>query len=355
VTEPDSDGGARGATIVRWLLLAGGLVLFAWVLHRAGLRQVFHDVVAQGWAIIPFILLSGVENGLHTVSSRKCLSPEHRPAIPWWRMFLLYHVAYAINATTPTGDVGGDVARGIAMRRYVPGPEAASAVLINKFTFSISRMAVAAAMTGVTILAFPLKRTEAWLIGAGSALTTLALIAFAIVQARGLLGTVLSKLARIAGKKAQDWMKVHAQELDDRLRFIYRDRRGDLAASMGFDALGYLVGALQRCLLVAAVTGFHTFSLGRLVLVGCAVWGITNLIDMIFFFVVARVGVREGSYQVAFEAVGLAGEKGVAVSMVDRVDQLFWTLFGLGVYWALVLRGPARTPEAVPIADRVAK
>jgi hypothetical protein len=353
--EAESDGGSRGVKIVRWLLLLAGLALFAWVLHRAGLRQVFRDVLAQGWAIVPFIVLSGVENALHTVSCRKCVAPAYRQELPWWRMFLLYHLAYAINATTPTGDVGGDVARGIAMRRHIPGAEAASAVLINKFTFSISRMGVAAALTGLTIVAFPLKPAEAWLIGAGSALTTVALLAFAVVQARGLLGTVLSRLARVAGKKAQEWMKVHAAELDERLRTIYRDRRGDLAASMGYDALGFAVGALQRCLLVAAVMGFHTFSLGRLLLVGLAVWGITNLVDMIFFFVVARVGVREGSYQVAFEAVGLAGEKGVAVSMVDRVDQLFWTLFGLVVYWILLLRSPSRNKEAWTLADRVMK
>jgi hypothetical protein len=49
----------------------------------------------------------------------------------------------------------------------------------------------------------------------------------------------------------------------------------------------------------------------------------------------------------AFEAVGFSGEKGVALSMVDRIDQLVWTALGLSIYWVYLVRGrrPARAPE----------
>jgi hypothetical protein len=340
MSSTDSSLKAPGSRAVRWLLFLGGLLLFAWVLGRAGPLQVYHDLLAQGWAIVPYIVLSGLENSLHTLSCLRCVSPAHRAALPWWRMFLLYHMAYAINSSTPTGDVGGDVARGIALRRYVPGAEAASAVLVNKFTFSIARMAVAAALTGVTLLAFHLDPAKAWLIGLGSALTTLALVLFAVVQAKGMLGLVLSKLARVAGKKAQEALTLHASYMDLRLREIYRDRRGDLLASIGLDAAAFLLGVLQRSLLIAVLLGAGSFGPGKLLLLGGAVWGVTNLIEMMFFFVVARLGVREGGYQTAFEAVGLAGEKGVVLSVVDRVDQLFWTILGFSVYWHYLLRPP---------------
>jgi hypothetical protein len=355
MTEPETPGGKGGGALLRWLLFLAGLFLLGWVIQRVGLRQVYQDLLAQSWAIVPFILLSGLENSLHTFSCQKCVSPAHRAALPWWRMFLLYHLAYAINTATPTGEVGGDVARGIAMRRHVPGTEAASAVLINKFTFSIARMAVAATLAGMALVAFPLDPTRAWMIGAGTFLTSLALVLFAVVQAKGLLGPVLSKMARIAGVKAQEWMKVHAAELDRRLRDIYAERRGDLVASIGFDMLGFVVGAIQRCLLVAVLLGSETFTPGRLLLVGGAVWGITNLVDMIFFFVMGRLGIREASYKVAFESVGLSGEKGVVVSVVDRIDQLFWTLLGFGVYWSYLLRSPSEKNGPALLAPRGSK
>jgi hypothetical protein len=355
VSTTDSSENSPAWRAVRWLLFLGGLFLFAWVFHRAGPLQVYHDVLAQGWAIVPYIVLSGLENSLHTLSCLRCVSPAYRAALPWWRMFLLYHMAYAINSSTPTGDVGGDVARGIAMQRHVPGAEAASAVLVNKFTFSIARMAVAAALTGMTLVAFHLDPAKAWVIGLGSALTTLALVLFAVVQAKGMLGLVLSKLARVAGKKAQEEMKLHASYLDLRLREIYRDRKGDLLASIGLDAAAFLVGVLQRSLLIAVVLGPGSFGPGKLLLLGGAVWGVTNLVEMVFFFVVARLGVREGGYQTAFEAVGLAGEKGVVLSVLDRVDQLFWTILGFSVYWHYLLRPPSREREPAVCIDRGTK
>jgi hypothetical protein len=347
VSTSESSGKAPAWRAVRWLLFLGGVLLFAWVLRRAGPAQVYRDVLAQGWAVLPYILLSGIENSLHTMSCLRCVSPAGRSRLPWWRMFLLYHMAYAINSSTPTGDVGGDVARGIAMRRHVPGDEAATAVLVNKFTFSIARMGVAAALTGMTILAFHLDPAQAWAIGLGSALTTLALILFAVVQARGMLGSVLSTLARVAGPKPQEAVRLHASYLDVRLREVYRNRRWDLLASMALDAAGFLVGVLQRSLLIAALLGTRSFGLGTLLLLGGAVWGVTNLVEMIFFFMFARLGVREGAYQTAFEAVGLAGEKGVVLSVVDRVDQLFWTILGFAVYWHYLLRPAPKTPEPV--------
>jgi uncharacterized membrane protein YbhN (UPF0104 family) len=355
VTRTVFRSGSKGIALVRWLLVLGGLILLGWVVYRAGPGRVYRDVLTQGWAIVPYILLSGLENAIHAVSCRKCVSPEHRPALPWWRMFLLYHLAYAINATTPSGNVGGDVARGIAMRRHVPATEAASAVLINKFTFSIARIAVAAALMAMTILTFRLDPAKAWLIGLGSGLTTFGLILFAVVQARGLLGPMLFRMARVAGRKAQEWMRTHGGDLDRRLAAIYRDRRGDLFASMGFDALGFVVAALQRSILIAAVLGVHEMSLGKLLLAGGAVWGITSMIDMIFFFVMAGLGVREGGFGLAFQTIGLPGEKGVAVSIVDRIDQLFWTLFGFLVYWGYLLRPPSKNPPELNLAERTPK
>jgi hypothetical protein len=270
-------------------------------------------------------------------------------------MFLLYHMAYAINSSTPSGDVGGEVARGVAMSRHVPGDEAAAAVLVNKFTFSIAQMAVAASLTGMTLLAFHLDPARTWILALGAGLTGLGLVLFAVVQSLGFLGRTLSVLARLAGKKAQQAMKARAGDLDERLRSVYRDRKGDLLASIGLDMLGFLVGVLQRALLIGAVLGFQAFSPGRLLLVGGAVWGVTTLAEMIFFFVAGRLGVREGAYHAAFQAVGFSGEKGVVLSVIGRVDQLFWTAFGFVVYWHVLLRNPSPRPESVAVASPVPK
>lgn len=335
----------RISSWIRWTLFLSSLALLAWVVVDAGPATVGRDLAAQGWAILPFILLSGVENGLHAAACRRCIAPAFRAAVSWKRMFFLYHLAYSVNLTTPTGDVGGDVARGIAMGRWLPPAEAASSVLVNKVAFSVARMGVAGGLAALSVLAFPMKPHETWIIGLGSGLTLAALLLFALVQAKGLLGPFLVRIAALAGRPRQEWMRRHAEELDAALRSFYARHRRDLAASMGLDALGFLVGAAQRIFLLAVLLGPDVLPPGPLVLAGAGIWGITNLADMIFFFVVGRLGVREGASRAAFEAVGLSGRSGVSASVVDRIDQLFWTLLGLGTYWFVLLRPSAPAPE----------
>lgn len=334
--------------MIRWLFFFLGLGLLVLVFHRSSPARIAEDVASSGWVIVPFIALSAAENSLHAVSCRLCIVPEHRAAIGWGRMFLFYHLAFAINLVTPTGDVGGDIARGVAMSRHVPPAVAASSILVNKVTFSLARMFLASALAGWAIVALPMDPRSTWIIAGGSAAIFLGLVLFGVFQARGWLGPILVRVARLGGPKKAEWMRDHARELDLSLGSFYRDHRGDLARSVGYDVLGFGVGVVQRTLLLGALLGMHALPFHRLVQAGAGIWGIMNLVDMIFFFVLGRLGVREGGYEASFVAVGLPGEKGLAMSVVDRVDQLFWTLLGLGVYWAYTLR-PAPPPPPPPL------
>ena len=338
--------------MIRWLFFIGGLVLLALVVHRAGPSRIAADVASQGWILIPFVLLSGVESALHALSCLLCLAPAHRAVIGWGRMFLFYILAYAINLVTPTGDVGGDVARGVAMQRYVPVAEAASSILVNKVTFTITRILLAAGLTAASVVSLPTDPRVVWGVGAGSAIILTALVVFGIFQARGVLGPALVRIARLAGRQKQEWMRAHATELDAALGTFYARHRRDLAISIGFDLLGFFVGVLQRCLLLAALVGPHALPLPHLLLAGAGIWGIANLVDMVFFFVLGRLGIREGGYQAAFEAVGLPGVKGLAMSVVDRLDQAVWTILGLGVYWVSVLRAAPSPAPLVAVPEK---
>jgi uncharacterized protein (TIRG00374 family) len=336
--------------LLRWLMLLGGSGLLFLLLWTTGLHNLYRDVVQQGWAILPFVALTGIENGFHALGSRWCLSRPHRAALPLWRLFLLYQTGYAFNLITPSAEIGGDVARGVVLEKYVPGPEAASAVIINKFTFSIARMAAAAALTGVTIGLFQLSWWEAWGLGLGAALTTLALLAFAFFQARGLLGAVLTWFARVGGARSRDWMALHVDELDRRLRAYYRENRRDLFAAILWDLAGFAVGIVQRTYMMRVLVGGAADGAPITLLMGAAVWAITTLLDMIFFFVTGGLGVLEGAHKLAFEAVGLPGGKGVALSVVTRLNQLVWILIGVGAYWVELTTGKAGR-AATPAAD----
>ena len=318
--------------VFRWGMFLAGAVLLVVMIVTTGAGQLYEDVIRQGWAIVPYLAMTFVENCFHTLSVRKCFSREHRRAIPFWRLFLVYQICYSINHVTPTVEVGGDVVKGLVIEKYVPGAEAASATVINKFAYSIGRMGAAGLLTGLTVLCFQVHGLDAWLLGLGGGLTTAALLLFAYFQARGLFGTALARLAWVTGRRSQEWVRANVGELDQRLRAYYRDHWGDLYRAILWDLIGFAVGIAQRwylmCLLLRDVHGLAPVTL----LVAAAVWGVSSLINLIFFFVAAQLGVQEEGYKIAFEAVGLPGEKGVALSVVDRIDQLFWVAVGIVAY-----------------------
>lgn len=327
---------------VRWIILFLGFGLFLYLIWLTGLDTLQSDLLLMGWAIVPYIALTGVENIFHTLSSRWCFSRDHRNAIPFWRLFFTYQSGYALNLVTPTAEIGGEIARAVVFEKSVPGSEAASAVIIHKFAYSIARMIIAGALTGVTVLVFPLKTVDAWLIGLGSALTLLALLVFMVFQARGLFSSVLERLAWITGKKSQEWVRNNVGELDRRLRNYYVENRSDLFVAVLWDLAGFSFGVLQKWFLMTVLLGDAGLP------AACAVWGVTTLLDMIFFFVMGGVGVQEGSHRLSFEAIRLSGDKGVSLSIASRIDQVFWISVGLVAY-AVEIAHKRRRREA---ADR---
>ncbi len=330
--------------VFRWIILLSGAALFAWLIAGVGIGQLGSDLGAIGWWILPYLALTGIENFFHTLSSRLCFSREHRSAFPIWRLYVTYLGGSALNWVTPTAEIGGEVARAAVFEKNVPGSEAASAVIINKFTYSIARMIIAAALTGLTVILFPLGSLDFWLIALGSALTTAALLAFAALQAKGLFGPALLRLAWLAGPKAREWVRTNVGELDRRLRDYYLLHRSDLFLAIALNLAGFSIGVLQKWYLMVLLMPDTT----QITIASAAsVWGIATLLDMIFFWVTAGIGVQEGSHALAFRAMGLSGDKGISLSVATRIDQVFWIAVGLVCYAAETIGRRKRAHETI--------
>jgi hypothetical protein len=290
----------------------------AGLVWRAGPRNLADEIARQGWALAIYVGLTGVENVFHVLSVRACL-PGRR--VTFLRLFLAFHAGYAVTLGTPAGELGGDVARTALLERHVSGSAAASGLLINKFAFSIARVLAALACMVVA------TGVLSWFSGLAAGTIALVLLLFAVLQARGALGSVLRRLAALGGPKARSWADRNAEAMDRALRNYYRERKADLALAVAWDLVGSAIGVAQRACLLWMMTGAGLAA-------AAAVWGVTTLLDMFFFFLPGRLGVREAGTKFAFEAAGLPGAAGVAFSLIDRVNQLFWVGMGAVAYAA---------------------
>jgi glycosyltransferase 2 family protein len=319
---------------LRWLIVLAGTALFALLVGTTGIGVLAHDLGRAGPALLPYIVLTGLENVFHALGARWCFSRRQRSAVPFGRLFLICQAGMALNWVTPSAEIAGEVARGLILQRYVSGAEAASVVIINKFTFSMARMLAAGTLTAWTMLLFPPSRLHAWALGIGAAVITLGLLGFAAFQAFGLLGAIVTRLARLGGPGLEAWARLHVGPLDAQLRAYYREHGRDALVAIGWDLVGFTIAIAQRTYMMSVLMAGVPDAPPVTLLRGTAVWAITSLLDMLFFFVTGGLGVLEAAHQLAFQAVGLPGAKGIALSLVARLNQLVWVVIGLTAYWS---------------------
>lgn len=327
--------------LFRVLVLVSGAALFAGLVYHAGIAQLYQDFLTLGWSLVPFVALSGVENFFHAVSSKYCFPRSHQGTIPLWRLFAAYQTGQAYNIVTPTGEMGGEIVRGAIFERYVPRSVAASAVIVNKLTATVARLAMACCCAGIAVPLLDLQGLNAWAIAAASLLIASALAAFAVLQVKGRFAPLLTRVAQLGGPACADWVRENVGDLDLRLRQYYRESGTDWLRAMLWNQVGFGVGILQRWYIMSLLLPEAEVTFFAAVVV----WGVINLSDILLFFVTAGLGVQEAAYKLAFAALGLPGGKGVVLSVAFRIDQIFWVGFGLTCDWLDMVTSRLRSPQ----------
>ena len=104
------------------------------------------------------------------------------------------------------------------------------------------------------------------------------------------------------------------------------------------------IGALQLFLFLRMVGA--PSDLGTVV----SILVVARAVDLVSFFVPARLGAQEGGRMLAMSLVGVDTSLGLLFSLVLRLEQVTWTGIGFGAYAALLWqhKRETRAVEAAP-------
>jgi glycosyltransferase 2 family protein len=314
----------------RAVLVACGSTLFVWLVVQIGPQAVLASFERLSWRLLVLLVFP-------------CVLFKTFDTLGWYFAFgarptdLLTLaktrlVGQAINATTPTGTLGGDAAKVWLLRGAVSVPESLSSLVIVKTTMTVSQglfllVGVLIARRQVAADAALLAGME-WLL----ALEVVAVCGFVMVQMTGAFGTGHRLLCRV-GLLGRAGLRDAVDEIDLALSNFYRQRPGRLALSVGFNLLGWFGSAAETWMI--------------LVFLGAPVSATTALVIEAFgtgirfatFFVPAQVGFLEGGTVATFLALGLSGATGLSLSLVRRVREVVW--IGIG----FLLAGTSARPE----------
>jgi putative membrane protein len=248
----------------------------------------------------------------------------------------------SINSLLPVAGVGGDVACArLAHLCGVPAKEAAASMVVDVTVGAATQLLFV--VLGVALLlqhsTEPAVLAVAAAVLAGIAVSIAAIVAFLVVQHRGMLA-VSAKLAgsllrsdRLAGAAGG------AAAIDDAVVAIYRDRIAFWRAGL-VRLVGWAAGTGE----VWLVTQFLGQPLGLLdafILesLGAAVRGAA-------FFVPGQLGVLEGSFVLFGALFGLPPETALTISLSRRVRELALGVPGLLVWhWLETRRLLRSTPD----------
>ena len=307
------------------LAFAAGLGLFLWLLHRIGLEAIGRNLASIGWGFAAVLALETVVVLLVTLGWSRTLPPDRR--VPFSSLMAMRMAGDGVNALAPAAVVGGEIVHARLLARFIPAAEALGSV-------GLAAMAQFLAQVLFVGLGAILARSGA--LAPRLRLLGLALLAFLAVfvallerfsrRREGPPGRVARWLGRVArvfpgGGPREGFFR----DLDRNVFGAMRERPLALALAVLFFLCAWVVSAVEVGLVMAL--------LGAPVPAGTAfaIAVLTVLVEGLFFFVPARVGVQEGGLYAIFLALGLDPARGFSLGLVRRLRELTWGLAGLAI------------------------
>jgi uncharacterized protein (TIRG00374 family) len=311
----------------RWVrhLTAGSLAVAALALaltiHDVGLFTLGRHLKLIGWwwlAIVPMEVLSTT---LHATAMRAFMSPER---IPLRHALLAQLAGRAINAVTPSGNLG-EVMKVSMLTEHVSQSRAVSTILLyNVVSFSVELLIIAVACLGIALFVPAPAGASGMLLATGAGCLVVSVGLYVLVR-RGMLASLagLAMKLRVLGRARHARWEARLRGVDDKLRLVSGARLHDRWLGVGALAASRVNSMLLSLMILYAV--------GVPITAGfVVVWTVASFV--IYFastLVPMGVGVAEGGYWGFFRTMGHDPAQGVALVLARRTVTIAYAAVGL--------------------------
>ena len=234
---------------VRVTLFILGLSTLAGLIHQIGPLRIYEAAAKVGPLGMVIILLpSTVMYLIDCVGWRMTLG-GHARKVSFFRLFMIRMAGEVVNATTPTGSVGGEPVKAYLLERYgISMVDGFASVIIAKTTMTIAQIAYI--LTGIGLGFALLLPPQGIYLSVMAILTSLALVSLGIallmVQRQGLFTILFALLRKWRWRVAAlEGRRQKLLALDQAvLAFYSRSRAAFLLSTAAFLA-GWMVEAVE--------------------------------------------------------------------------------------------------------------
>ncbi|HEX8150226.1 MAG TPA: ABC transporter permease [Pyrinomonadaceae bacterium] len=326
-----ADTGEPGARRRGWLFylhilaFVFGATLLVLLIRAVGVEPIFQ---ALGQIHYGFFILLGLAGGRHALRSfamRLAVAREHR-RFNFWQAYTTRLAGETISFFTFTGPVLGEATKAALLRKRVPLPAAVQALAVDNLLYNLSVAVFISSGALVMLLTYDLPvgaRLPLMGIAAGMALV-ITLIAWAVISDVMPVTAAVDFFIR-RGWKAR-WFESrrgHFRQVEENVYDFYKKRPRTFFTMLACDFLAHATTVAE----VAAVLWMLGFEPGFGV--SYIIDSLTKVINLVFSFVPATIGVYEGGTGFILHTLGYAVATGLTIGIVRKASMIVWALVGL--------------------------
>jgi putative membrane protein len=263
-------------------------------------------------------------------------------ATPWADQWM----GRAVNTLLPVASIGGEIVKARALILWgIDAKHASASAVVDKTVQALTM--IVWGVGGISLLASTSLDNElVYYLALGLAILGAGIAGFFVIQRAGMFRIMVRSAQKVMGSDKLGELVGTADEADEVVRALYRDR------TRVFRATGWRLAALVlqtgEVWLAATLLGFPIGVLEALMLKS-----LSSTLSDAAFVVPNSYGIQEGAFIVLGALVGLGPDAALAISLAIRIREVLIDVPGL-VLWqhtegrALFRRGPEKRAAGPP-------
>lgn len=322
--------------MIRLIFLCIGVAALGALVWHIGPAQIIQTTEQLGFVSICIILLPLLAVYLLEAYGWQLTLGSWTKQVSFVRLFAVRMAGEAINATTPTGMVGGEPMKAYLLKQYdVPMIDGLASLVTAKTAMVLAQ--VIFMLIGICLMVGILGGSEYNVLAAGVGVVMLAfgVLMLLIIQRHG-IGMGLLTIFRKIRLPIRFLESREAQliELDNTIRGFYRDR----ASTFRVAVLIYFVAWALETFEVYAILYF--LGMDVTLLSSFSIAAISVLIKGAGFFIPGSLGAQEGGYLFLLMGFGYDEVTGISFALIRRLREIIWIVIGLVILAALKEKTP---------------
>jgi len=302
-----------------------GAALLFFLIRAVGVAPIFDALRQIGAGFLVLLAIAGLRHVLRTISMSLAVAPEHR-RFTFWEAFTTRLAGETISFFTFTGPVLGEATKAALLRKRVPLASGVQALAVDNLLYNLSVALFISTGACVMLLTYDLP------VGARLPLVAIAvgMTSIFVVVAAAVVSDVMPVTAAvdffIRRDLKRNWFdskREHFHRIESNVYDFYKRRPAAFFTMFACDLGAHATTAAEVYILLGML-GFEPAAR-----VAYIIDSLTKVVNLVFGFVPATIGVYEGGTGFILHTLGYAVATGVTIGIVRKASMIVWALIGL--------------------------